>query len=225
MIKLFILSFVPLIGTTLGAVLGIFNNKFEKQDEFLVAVATGILEAICFSLLIESIENARSKGLFVGILAGFLFIVLMNLLAHKNNLNTKSKLFWAMLIHNIPEGIIIGIALAGKETIQALSLILSVTLQNVPDGLVVSMPIVLTHGKKKALFLGIISGIVEPIAALLIVASASNSLNIQDFEPFLTGFSFSAIVMITIELIKECKKNILMFSVAIITIIFNSILS
>lgn len=225
MIKLFILSFIPLIGTTLGAILGIFNNKFEKQEEILVAVATGILEAICFSLLIESIENLRSKGLFIGILAGFLFIVIMNFLAKKSNLNLKAKLFWAMLIHNIPEGIIIGIALAGKETLQTISIILSITLQNVPDGLVVSMPVVFTHGKRRALFLGIVSGIVEPVAALLIVISVTNSFNIQYFKPFLTGFSFSAIVMITIELVKECKKNPLMITTAIITIIFNSILS
>lgn len=224
MIKLFILSFVPLVGTTLGAILGIFNNKFEKQDEVLVAIATGILEAICFSLLLESIEIIRNQALFVGILAGFIFIALMNFLAHKKSLNTKSKLFWAMLIHNIPEGIIIGIALASKETIQAISLIFSITLQNVPDGLVVSMSSVSTHGKKRALLLGIISGAVEPIAAILILVSASNSLGIQTFGPFLTGFSFSAIVMITVELIKECKRNLLMFFVAIITIIFNSIL-
>lgn len=224
MIKLFILSFVPLVGTTLGSILGIFNNKFEKQDEYLVAVATGILEAICFSLLLESIEIIRNKELFIGMLGGFIFISLMNILAHKKSLNTKSKLFWAMLIHNIPEGIIIGIALASKETIQAVSLIFSVTLQNVPDGLVVSMPVVSTHGKKRAILLGIISGVVEPIAAILILASVSSSFDIQAFGPFLTGFSFSAIVMITIELIKECKKNILMFSTAIITIIFNSIL-
>ncbi len=224
MIKLFILSFVPLVGTTLGAILGIFNDKFEKQDEVLVAVATGILEAICFSLLLESIEIIRDQALFVGILAGFLFIAFMNFLAHKKTLNTKSKLFWAMLIHNIPEGIIIGIALASKEIVQALSLIFSITLQNVPDGLVVSMPAVSRHGKRRAILLGIISGAVEPIAALLILVSASSSFNVQAFGPFLTGFSFSAIVMITVELIKECKKNLLMFLVAIITIIFNSIL-
>lgn len=225
MIELFILSFIPLVGTTLGAIIGILNSKFEAQEEILVAVATGILEAICFSLLLESFALVRNKELYIGISAGFLFIVLMNYLAHKNKLNVKAKLFWAMLIHNIPEGIVIGITLAGKETFQTFSVIFSISLQNVPDGLVVSMPAVSTHGKKHALLLGIMSGVVEPLASILIGFCAMHSFNLQVIEPFLTGFSFAAIVMITIELVKECKKNTLMIVTAIITIIFNSILS
>lgn len=227
MMKFIFLSFIPLVGTALGAILGIFNNfndKFEKQEEILVAVATGILEAICFNLLIESLENLRNKSLFIGILIGFLFIVLMNFFTKKSKSNIKTKLFWAMLIHNIPEGLIIGIALSGKEIVQALSLIFSISLQNVPDGMVVSMPAVSTLGKKRALILGILSGIVEPIASMAIILT-TNSLHIQVLEPFLTGFSLSAIIMITAELIKECKMRTLMAITAIITIIFNSILS
>lgn len=224
MIGFVILSLIPLVGTSLGAILGIFNNKFDKQEEILVAVATGILGAICFSLLIEASDYIQYKELFIGMLVGFLFIVLMNFFAKRCNFNVKSKLFWAMLIHNIPEGIVIGIALAGKETFQIFSIIFSVTLQNVPDGLVVSMPIVSTYGKKRALFLGVLSGVVEPIASLFIVISATHAVNLQILEPFLIGFSLSAIVMITFELIKECNRYLLMVATAFITIIFNSIL-
>ena len=59
MMKLFILSLIPLAGTTLGAFLGILNSKFDKQEGILVAVATGILEAICLNLLVESIDYIR----------------------------------------------------------------------------------------------------------------------------------------------------------------------
>lgn len=225
MIKSFILSLIPLAGTTLGAFLGILNNKFDKQEGILVAVATGILEAICLSLLTESFGFIRSKELYVGMLVGFLFIVLMDYLAKKSKFSVKSKLFWAMLIHNIPEGIIIGISLVGKEIFQTISVIFSVTLQNIPDGLVVSMPLVHTNGKKRAIFLGIMSGVVEPISTMLIVISATHSFSIHAIEPFLTGFSLTAIVMITIELLKECNKKFLMITTAIVTIIFNSILS
>ena len=225
MMKLFILSLIPLAGTTLGAFLGILNSKFDKQEGILVAVATGILEAICLNLLVESIDYIRFIELYIGMLVGFLFIVLMNYLAKKSNFSVKSKLFFAMLIHNIPEGIIIGIALVGKEAFQTLSVVLSVTLQNIPDGLVVSMPLVPTHGKKRAVLYGFLSGVVEPIASMLIAISAVHSISIQSIEPLLTGFSLSAIVLITIELLKECNKKFLMIFTAIITIIFNSILS
>ena len=229
MVEFIILSFIPLAGTALGAFLGIFNNfnnKFEKQEEILVAVATGILEAICFSLFVESFENIRNKNLFIGILIGFLFILLMNLFTKKSKSNNiKLKLFWAMLIHNIPEGIIIGIALSSQASLQALSLVFSISLQNIPDGIVVSMPAVSTLGKKRALLLGIFSGVVEPIAALLIGTLAANSTHISTLEPILTGFSLSAIIMITFELIRECQKRYTMAFTAMITIIFNSILS
>lgn len=221
------LTLIPLIGTSIGAFFGTLehlSSKFEKREDMLVAVATGILGSISFSLFLEATENLRAT-LFIGIAIGILSMLAMNSLAHKNNLSIKHKLFWAMLIHNIPEGMVIGIALASKEVIPAtFSLIASISLQNIPDGLVVAMPLVPKEGKKRALLVGILSGVVEPIASILIIITAGRLSNLQAFEPLLIGFSLSAIIMITMELFKECKSKKIIFVIAVVTTVFNSIL-
>ena len=223
----YILSFIPLVGTSIGSALGIWNNfkgKFKKEEDFLVAVATGILGCITFDLFFESLENIRNLRLFIGIVIGFLFIFFMNIFAHHITISKKSKLFWAMLIHNIPEGILIGISLVDTSIIKSLSLILSISLQNIPDGLVVSLPLVSVKGKKYALLMGVLSGIVEPISAILIF-SASNSNFISILEPFLIGFSFSSILMIFLELFKECKHLKTIGVTAILTYLFSTVLT
>lgn len=226
MIRFLILSLVPLIGTAIWSTLGIFNNfnnKFEDQEEVLVAVATGILASISLNLFVEAFESLKNPSLFIGILIGFLFILLMNHFARKNEkANINSKLFWAMLIHNIPEGIIIGIALANRTIVESFTLILSISLQNIPDGLVVSMPLVNVKGKKSALLYGVFSGVVEPIAAIIVVFTAAHTKNVIRFEPLLTGFSLATVLMITIELLKDCKKKHGVVTIsAVLTTIFN----
>ncbi len=222
----YVLSFVPLIGTSFGALLGIFNNfnnRFKKQENELVAVATGILGSICINLFFETKENVRYPSVFVGTLVGFIFILVMEYCANHKDITVKSKLFWAMLIHNIPEGIVIGISLVNSKLFQVVPLIISISLQNIPDGLVVSMPLVSSKGNKNALLFGIFSGIVEPIASILIILSASK-VNLELIEPFLIGFSFSTILMITFELLKECAKMKLAVLALVISTAFNSIL-
>lgn len=229
MIRFLFLSLVPLIGTSIGSTLGIFNNfnnKFEDQEEVLVAVATGILASISLNLFMEAFESLKNPSLFIGIFIGFLFIFIMNYFTRKNEKtnNINSKLFWAMLIHNIPEGIIIGIALANRNFVESFTLILSISLQNIPDGLVVSMPLVKIKGKNSALCYGVLSGIVEPIAAMIVVFTAAHTTNITRFEPLLTGFSLATVLMITIELLKDCKKKYrTVVAAAIFTTIFNAV--
>lgn len=223
----YILTFIPLLGTSLGALLGIssFKDRFEKQEDTLVAVATGILCSIAFNLLTEAVEFIRYISVFFGLLFGFLFVFILNIIAKKKNLNIRSKLFWAMIIHNIPEGIVIGIPLADKSILPAtVSLIASITLQNLPDGFVVSMPLVSKYGKKHALLLGILSGVVEPLAAVILIIAAGETSSIQSLEPFLIGFSFSSIFTIVLDLLKECRKGSIVITSAIITLLFNSIL-
>lgn len=224
----YILAFIPLVGTTAGAVLGTvdhLSSNFEKQENKLVAVATGILCSITLNLLFEAYESIHWT-LFIGVAIGFFLMLSLNSLAHRNNLSVRHKLFWAMLIHNVPEGMVIGISLADKSVLPAtFSLVFSISLQNIPDGLVVSMPIVSKEGKKKATLFGIFSGIVEPIMSILIMVTAGRLSNIQALEPLLIGFSLSAIIMIAIELLKECNSKRIVLITAIITTVFNSILA
>lgn len=223
----YILALVPLVGTTVGAVLGTvdhLSSNFEKQEDRLVAVATGILCSIAVNLFFEA-TNTVQWTLFIGIAIGIFLMILFNSLAHKNNISVRHKLFWAMLIHNVPEGMVIGISLANKNVLPAtFSLVFSISLQNIPDGLVVSMPLVAKDGKKKAAIFGILSGVVEPIASMLIMITAGRLSNLQLFEPFFIGFSLSAITMIAIELLKDCKDKKIVLIAAIITTAFNSIL-
>lgn len=223
MARIFLLSLLPLAGTSLGAYLGVLKHtsKIDNQEESLVAIATGILGAICINLCFETFEYIRDIKLLVGIMIGFAFIFLMDKITNQETLH--SQLFWAMLIHNIPEGIIVGIALAGEITIQKLSIIASVSLQNIPDGLVVSMAALSKHGKFKAFLLGFLSGIVEPIAVALIIFFMRR-INLEIVEPIFIGFSVSSIISIEFDLLKSCHKmKILLISLAV-TLLFNGIL-
>lgn len=223
MIKIILLSLLPLTGTSIGAYLGIAkcNKQIDNQEDSLVAVATGILGAICVNLFFETFNYVRDIKLFVGIMTGVLFILLMNKITNREALH--SQLFWAMLIHNIPEGIIVGFALANKITIQKIGIIASVSLQNIPDGLVVSMSGLPKHGKSKAFWLGVLSGIVEPIAVAVII-SFTKKINMSMVEPIFIGFSVSAIVAIEYDLLKNCQKLKLLLLSFITTLTFNGIL-
>jgi len=224
MIIRLILSFVPLVGTSLGSLLGIVSKKLKKPEEILVAIATGILGAISFSLFFETINAIRNNCYLVilGFALGFLFIFLVYFF-QTESISTKEKLLIAMIIHNIPEGILIGIALTNESLVTACALVTSISLQNIPDGIVVSMPLLSSKGKAKAFFMGVLSGAVEPVAAILIILSAKQFISYV--EPFLIGFSFSAIIMICWELLKETEKKSLIAFIAIATVIFNTILS
>lgn len=222
MIRLF-LSLVPLVGTSLGSYLGVtkHNSKIDQQEDLLVAIATGILGAICINLCFEAFKYIRNVNLMIGMMTGVVFILLMNQITNQET--THSKLFWAMLIHNIPEGIVIGIALSSAINVQNIGIVASVSLQNIPDGLVVSMATSPKYGRRKAILLGVISGIVEPIATAIIIIATRNA-DISLIEPLFIGFSVAAIISIELDLLKSCKKMKLLIISFILTLLFNGIL-
>lgn len=222
MTKVILLSLLPLAGTSIGAYLGILkhNKQIDNQEDSLVAIATGILGAICISLFFETFNYVRNIKLLVGIMAGVLFILLMNKITNQEALH--SQLFWAMLIHNIPEGIIVGIALTSNE-FSKIGIIASISLQNIPDGLVVSMSGLSKHGKLKAFLIGVLSGIVEPISVALIIFFI-RQINIEMVEPIFVGFSASAISIIELDLLKSCRNRKLLIISLLLTIFFNGVL-
>lgn len=223
MAKIFLLSLLPLAGTSLGACLGVLKSKtqVDNQEETLVAIATGILGAICINLCVEAFTYVRDIKLLVGIMVGFVFTFLMNKITNQEAIH--SKLFWAMLIHNIPEGIIVGIALADKITIPKLGIIASVSLQNVPDGLVVSMAALSKHGKFNAFLLGFLSGIVEPIA-VAIIFFFMRTIDLEMVEPIFIGFSIASILFIEWDLLKSCHRTKILIVSLAFTLFFNGIL-
>ena len=127
------------------------------------------------------------------------------------------------MMHNIPEGIVIGMALAGSITPQSIGIVVSITLQNIPDGLVVSMSSIAKQGKTKAFWLGVLSGIVEPLATALIVLLATHSNINQTIEPLFIGFSVATIFSIEEDLLRNCHKDKFLWLSFLLTYLFSKI--
>lgn len=174
----FIGIIIPFIGTTLGAGIVLFtkNNYNEKLNKIFLGFASGIMiAASIWSLIIPAIEMAEEQGIpnwipaCVGIILGGFFIPSLDKFINldKIKLNTNKKnilLALSITLHNIPEGMAVGIvfanALSGNfETlvISAFSLSIGIAIQNLPEGAAISLPLSLGNGKKKAFTIGMLS--------------------------------------------------------------------
>ena len=170
--------FIPFIGTTLGAgvVLFVKRNFNEQVNKTFLGFASGIMiAASIWSLIIPSIEMAEEQGLpgwlpaCIGtIFAAFLIPVLDNFInLDKIKLKTNKKnilLALSITLHNIPEGMAVGIVFANAmsgnfETliISAFTLSIGIAIQNFPEGAAISLPLSKDDGKKKAFFVGMFS--------------------------------------------------------------------
>lgn len=204
------------------------NNKIQK---ILLGFASGVMiAASIWSLIIPSIDMSEDLTLpwipaAVGFLGGIGFLLLLDtLIPHihlnneepeglKSNLSKSSMLLFAVTLHNIPEGMAVGVVLAGAYygnellTISgALALAFGIALQNLPEGAIISMPLK-TQGnsKKKSFFLGVASGIVEPIAALITLLLAKY---ITPILPYLLSFAAGAMIYVVVEeLIPEAQEG------------------
>lgn len=231
---------IPFLGTSLGAALAFLVKDQIKPSiqKFLLGFASGVmLAASVFSLLIPAIEE--SANLFdmgntwswmpaaVGFALGIGFLLLIDTLTphlHLNedkpegpkkassHLGKKSMMFLSVTIHNIPEGLSVGVALSaayfGNEMslLAALSLAIGIAIQNFPEGAVVSMPL-RNEGlsRSKAFGYGVISGAVEPIFG--VIAFFITSL-ITPILPYVLSFAAGAMVYVVVEeLIPEAQEK------------------
>lgn len=225
---------LPFVGTTLGAAM-VFLLREQMSawvQKLLLGFASGVMiAASVWSLLIPSIDmTAESGGVawvpaVIGFLAGmFSLLIFDTLVPHlhldstepegmKSGLGRSTMLFLAVTLHNIPEGMAVGVVLAGAMTQSAgitlagaLALALGIAIQNFPEGAIVSMPLKSSvKSRWKAFAYGAGSGAVEPVAALITI------LLIEYVEPVLPYFlSFSAGAMIYVvveELIPESQSG------------------
>lgn len=225
---------LPFAGTTLGAAM-VFFLKDEIPSwlqKLLLGFASGVMMAASvWSLLIPSIDMAAERGgiewlpAVAGFLGGMFFLLIFDsFVPHlhidsdkpegmKSNLGKSSMLVMAVTLHNIPEGMAVGVVLAGAMTQSAgitlagaLALALGIAIQNFPEGAIVSMPLKSSvKSRWKAFAYGAGSGAVEPVAALITI------LLIEYVEPVLPYFlSFSAGAMIYVvveELIPESQSG------------------
>lgn len=220
-----IILLIPLLGTTLGAAtVFIMKNKMSsKLEKVLLGFASGVMiAAAIWSLMLPSIEMATNQGITpwfpaaLGFIIGILFLLgLDNLIPHlhlksnepegvKSKLKKTTMLVLAVTLHNIPEGMAVGVTIAGilsantSITIAgAFVLALGIAIQNFPEGAIISMPLKEEGTSKiKSFNYGFLSGIVEPIATVLtlIITSTVNNL-----LPYLLSFAAGAMIYVVSE--------------------------
>lgn len=226
--------FLPFFGTTFGAASIFFfkKNLDLKIQKALVGFAAGVMiAASVWSLLIPATELAEKSGIpsfippVVGFIIGIIFLLILDKISFKINLeeklNKKSNidkdtfmLMLAVTLHNIPEGMAIGVVLAGaisgKDAVTmtaALILSAGIAAQNFPEGAIISAPLISRGMKKsKAFILGVLSGIVEPIGAIITILLTSLVLPIL---PFVLAFAAGAMIyVVSEELIPEMHQDI-----------------
>ena len=225
---------IPFIGTTLGAlcVLFIKNELKPVIQKSLLGFAAGVMVAASvWSLLIPAMEMSDYLGQLaflpaaVGFLVGIVFLLALDrLIPHlhlgseesegpKASLKKSTMLILAVTIHNIPEGMAVGVVYAGwlsGETsitaLGALALSVGIAIQNFPEGAIISLPLKAEGMKKgKAFVYGVLSGAVEPIGAFLTILAAGL---IIPALPYLLSFAAGAMMYVVVEeLIPEMSQG------------------
>lgn len=225
---------IPFMGTALGAgcvylMKGELNRSVQKG---LTGFASGVMVAASiWSLLIPAMNYSEHMGKLafipaaVGFWAGILFLLLLDqLIPHlhmfsdqmegpASKLGKDAMLMLAMTIHNVPEGMAVGVVYAGLlsgsgeiSAAAALALSIGIAIQNFPEGAVLSMPLRSAgFSKHKAFGFGVLSGIVEPIGALLTIAAAKFIIPVL---PWLLSFAAGSMMYVVVEeLIPEMSEG------------------
>lgn len=225
---------IPLAGTILGsACVFLIRNRMEgKLQKALTGFAAGIMTAASvWSLLIPSIEMTDKNGLMsvlpavTGFLVGMLFLLFLDeIIPHqhiesktsegvRSRLSRTSKLFFAVTIHNIPEGMAVGVTFAAAldnttymTMAGAIALSIGIAIQNFPEGAIVSMPLHSAgNSRVKSFVLGSLSGIVEPVSAIVTILLASLVVPVL---PYLLAFAAGAMMYVVVEeLIPETQHG------------------
>lgn len=207
----FIATLFTFLLTTLGASIVFCFKKINKLViKSLIAISAGImLAASYFSLLAPAVETGSLLSVVLGFISGGLLLYISDKIFTKI-LKTKSAnkrnllLMSSITIHNIPEGLSIGVAFAsaalcleGVTVLAAIGIALGIGIQNIPEGSAVALPL-RGNGlsRTKAFILGALSGIVEPIAGVLGVLLI---LKVQFIMPFLLAFAAGAMIYVVVE--------------------------
>ena len=225
---------IPFLGTSLGAACVFFMKKTLSYtvQRALTGFAAGVMVAASvWSLLIPAIEQSVGMGKFafvpavVGFYVGMLFLLLLDhVIPHlhqnsseaegpKSQLARTTMMVLAVTLHNIPEGMAVGVVYAGYLSGQAqitaagaLALSLGIAIQNFPEGAIISLPLRAEGMKKSRAFLdGVLSGVVEPIGAVLTILAARHVIPAL---PYLLSFAAGAMLYVVVEeLIPEMSQG------------------
>lgn len=225
---------IPFLGTTIGSAF-VFFMKDEmpaRLQKALLGFASGVMVAASvWSLLIPSMDMSAGMGKLqvlpaaLGLMAGMGFLLLLDTLTPhlhlgsaspegpKSHLSKVAMLSLAVTIHNFPEGMAVGVVVAGSmqggewiSSAGAMAMAIGIAIQNVPEGAIISMPMKAAGGSKfKSFVMGTLSGAVEPIGAVLVILLASIMTPIL---PYLLAFAAGAMFYVVIEeLIPEASEG------------------
>ena len=225
---------IPFLGTALGAACVFFMKRSlrDSVQRALSGFAAGVMVAASiWSLLIPAMEQAEPLGRFafipacIGFWIGVLFLLLLDrLIPHlhvrsdqtegpKSHLKRTTMMVLAVTLHNIPEGMAVGVIyagfLAGSAQItaaSALALSLGIAIQNFPEGAIISMPLRAEgESRRRAFAGGVLSGVVEPIGAVLTILAAQLVIPAL---PYLLSFAAGAMLYVVVEeLIPEMSQG------------------
>ena len=216
---------MPFVGTTAGAacVFLMKNSLSGKVEKILLGFASGVMVAASvWSLLLPSMEMAEPMGKFAwvpaasGLLLGIVFLLAMDKAVPHLHLNAEQPegprsslsktmmMVMAVILHNIPEGMAVGVVFAGVAAGQsdislaaAFVLALGIAIQNFPEGAIISMPLKSAGlSKGKSFLLGLLSGVVEPAAALVTILLTEV---ITPVLPYLLAFAAGAMLFVVVE--------------------------
>ena len=220
-----IIILFPFIGTTFGA-LSVFLLKNELKpsvEKLFLGFASGVMiAASVWSLIIPSINHSENMGKLafipavVGIALGMLFLLLLDKIIPHLHLNSEepegpasklkktTMLVLAVTLHNIPEGMAVGVVVAGfmngttgVTMASAVALAIGIAIQNFPEGAIISLPLKSEGSSKgKAFLYGMLSGIVEPIAAIITILLSSYIIPVL---PYLLSFAAGAMIYVVVE--------------------------
>ena len=225
---------IPFAGTTLGSAMVFFMRKEmnEKVQKLLLGFASGVMiAASVWSLLIPAIEMAEQEKTIawipasVGFLLGMGFLLLLDTITPHlhftedepegipSHLKKTTMLVLAVTLHNIPEGMAVGVTFAGVLTENttmsmtgAFALAIGIAIQNFPEGAIISMPLQSQEiSKTRAFVYGTLSGIVEPVGAFLTILLTGL---VVPLLPYLLSFAAGAMIYVVVEeLIPEAQSG------------------
>lgn len=226
--------FIPLLGTMLGSAFVFFmkDEMPERVQKTLLGFASGVMVAASvWSLLIPAMEMEEAKGAWsvfpasIGFLLGIGFLLMIDeLTPHlhigndkpegpRSRLSRTAMLALAVTIHNLPEGMAVGVVFAGAQDsasglslASALAVSIGIAIQNIPEGAIISMPMRAEGNSRwRAFMLGSLSGAVEPIGGLAVVLLASLMIPVL---PYMLAFAAGAMLYVVVEeLIPEASAG------------------
>ncbi len=216
---------IPFAGTLIGSAFVFFMKKEMPvlQQKALLGFASGVMVAASvWSLLIPSMEMSAGEGICtvlpaaIGFIAGMGFLLAVDYLTPhlhigdespeglKARISKTAMLALAVTIHNIPEGMAVGVVIAGSlqdgigiAPATAMATAIGIAIQNIPEGAIISMPMrAAGNSRRKSFLIGGLSGIVEPIGAVLVILLASLMTPIL---PYFLAFAAGAMLYVVVE--------------------------